>query len=78
MKLGIRMCDGIGGPQPVEKTEAEKRADRLDEIGRLIAAGAKPSSFEKELNKLLDTEMEPRDFDEEARWEEDYRNGGTD
>jgi hypothetical protein len=46
---------------------------RLDEIGRLIKAGAKPSQFEKELNQLLGTEMEERDPEAEKRWEDSYR-----
>jgi len=55
----------------VAMTDVRKR---LDEIGRLIKAGAKPSTFEKELNRLLGTELEERDPDAEERWENLYRN----
>ena len=41
-------------------------AGRLDEIAAAIKAGADPESFQKELDKLLDTELQPRDGFAEA------------
>lgn len=52
----------------------EPAYSRLNEIAEAIKAGAKPEKFQKELDKLLGTEMEERDPTEEAHWEEDYRN----
>ena len=52
----------------------EPAYSRLDEIGAAIQAGANPEKFQKELDRLLGTEMAERDPDEEVRWEEDYRN----
>lgn len=46
---------------------------RLAEIAKLIKAGASPKKFEKEIDKLLGTEMEERDEEAEAKWENDYR-----
>ncbi len=46
---------------------------RLDEIARAIAGGADPSKFEKEMDALLGTEMEERDHEAEATWEDSYR-----
>ncbi len=46
---------------------------RIDEIGRLIKAGASPKKFEKELDQLLGTEMEERDVEAEEKWENEYR-----
>jgi hypothetical protein len=50
---------------------------RLDEIAWAIQAGANPAKFEKELNKLLGTEMEERDEEAEAAFEESYRRPAT-
>ena len=47
---------------------------RLDEIAAAIKDGANPSKFQKEMDRLLDTEMEERDPVAEATWEETYRN----
>lgn len=46
---------------------------RLEEIARLVKAGASPRKFEKEIDRLLGTEMEERDPDAEERWEKSYR-----
>jgi hypothetical protein len=46
---------------------------RLAEIAKLIKAGASPKKFEKEIDRLLGTEMEERDEEAEAKWENDYR-----
>ena len=51
---------------------------RLDEIATAIARGADPKQFDKEMDKLLGTEMEERDHDTEARWEDSYRRVDTD
>ena len=48
--------------------------ERLAEIAKLIKAGAPARSFDKEIDKLLGTEMEERDPLVEAHWEESYRN----
>lgn len=47
--------------------------ERLEEIARLIKAGASPKKFEKEMDQLLGTELEDRDPDAEERWENSYR-----
>jgi hypothetical protein len=49
--------------------------ERLDEIARAIKRGDDPAKFEKELNRLLGTEMEERDQEAEALFEDDYRRG---
>lgn len=51
---------------------------RLDEIATAIKGGAPAGKFQKELDKLLGTEMEERDHDAEARWEESYRRRSSD
>ena len=53
--------------------EADALAKRLDEIAKAIEAGADPISFQGELDRLLGTEMEDRDHEAEAHWEETYR-----
>lgn len=52
--------------------------DRLKEIGEAISRGAKPESFQAEIDKLLGTEMEDRDEIAEATWENNYRGGSND
>lgn len=47
--------------------------NRLKEIAAAIAAGTPASKFDKELNKLLGTEMAPRNRKAEAAWEAAYR-----
>ncbi len=51
---------------------------RLDEIAKAIAAGADPHQFDEEMDSLLGTQMEERDHETEARWEDSYRNGTDD
>ena len=46
---------------------------RLNEIAEAIKAGAEPNQFDKELDRLLNTEIPPRDHEAEAKWENDYR-----
>jgi hypothetical protein len=53
--------------------EADALAERLDEIAKAIEGGADPISFKEELDQLLGTEMQERDHEAEARWEESYR-----
>jgi len=53
--------------------EADALAKRLDEIAKAIEGGADPISFKEELDQLLNTEMQERDHEAEARWEESYR-----
>jgi hypothetical protein len=48
---------------------------RLAEIAKLIKAGAAPKKFEKELDRLLGTELEERDEEAEEKWEAEYRKG---
>lgn len=48
--------------------------ERLKQIAAEIKAGASPRSFDKEIDKILGTEMEERDPLVEAHWEESYRN----
>lgn len=47
---------------------------RLDEIASAIKGGAKAETFRAEMDRLLGTEMESRDPEAEAHWEETYRN----
>jgi hypothetical protein len=49
---------------------------RLDEIAAAIRRGAPASRYQKEMDRLLGTEMEERDEMTEAAWEESYRNQG--
>lgn len=46
---------------------------RLAEIAAAIKAGASPKKFEKEIDRLIGTELEERDPDVEERWEKSYR-----
>lgn len=46
---------------------------RLDEIAKLIRGGANPKKFEKEIDRLLGTELEERDEEAEEKWENEYR-----
>ena len=51
---------------------------RLDEIALAIKRGEDPSKFEAEMNRLLGTEMEDRDSEVEAVFEDSYRRGTED
>ncbi len=51
--------------------------ERLNEIAAAIARGIPASRFKDEMDQLLGTEMDERDPDVEAAWEEDYRNGSA-
>lgn len=51
--------------------------DRLEEIAAAIRAGAPAARFQKEMDRLLGTEMEERDAFAEAAWEDAYRNRGS-
>lgn len=53
--------------------EADALATRLDEIAKAIEDGAPAISFQEELDRILGTEMQERDHEAEARWEESYR-----
>jgi hypothetical protein len=48
---------------------------RLAEIAAAMERGEPRKKFEKELDKLLGTEMPERDEDAEEKWESEYRNG---
>jgi hypothetical protein len=48
---------------------------RLDEIAAAIRGGQPAARFQKEMDRLLGTEMEDRDTALETAWEESYRNG---
>lgn len=47
---------------------------RLNEIAEDIAQGADPNAFRKELDELLETQMETSDEALDAVWENTYRN----
>lgn len=46
----------------------------LQEIADAISAGKSAAHFTKAMDTLLGTEMEERDRDREAAWEQGYRN----
>jgi len=46
---------------------------RLDEIAKAIAGGADPEKFQKEMDRLLGTEMEEQDDEANERWERQHR-----
>jgi hypothetical protein len=51
---------------------------RLEEIAAAIRAGAPQSRFQKEMDRLLGTEMEDRDHEAEAKWQTEYDGGRED
>jgi hypothetical protein len=69
---GAGGCPGIVARPPLSGGEARTR---LDEIADAIKSGARPETFKGELDRLLGTEMDDRDAEAEAHWEEEYRNG---
>jgi hypothetical protein len=53
---------------------AEEVPDLLELIGNAIEQGKPAEKYQTSLDKLLGTEMEPRDAYAEAHWEADHRN----
>ena len=46
---------------------------RLDQIAAAIAAGADPEKFQKEIDRLIGTEMSEQDEEANERWERSHR-----
>lgn len=55
---------------PLDATKTEKA---LADIATAIKKGRSYSHFEKVTNRLLGTDMAPRDSEVEQRWEKGYR-----
>lgn len=51
---------------------AEEVANLFKQIGRCIKEGTPASYFSQAIDKLVGNEMEERDEDLEARWQETY------
>lgn len=67
------MCKIIDRINAGEVTE-DNIGEVLEEIAAKLEAGVKPGKYKEALDKLLNTEMEPRNRLAEAHWEEAYRN----
>jgi hypothetical protein len=53
---------------------SKEKQKRLLDIGLQIQHGADPEAFKDELDQILGTDYEERDFEAYVSWEDAYRN----